>query len=257
MTRIKLGHLLVALLFLLPLITLMPVAQAVPPMKTITGKLLRADASQGWIKIPSIIATSVSHDADLFYFLGLSTNFPTLGLAVSAGGNVTSLTLGVDSLTLGVTSTFIASTSVYAPEKLVEPASVTGASGGSWDAVTRVYTFTTTGPKTVTLSWVTVPLPTDAIQILLSFGNMFGAVATFYALRLGFVFPGLVAFAVSAVLYIRSQEPLYAIAAWLLIGGTLVNFLPGDVVGVARVITVVGLSVLIIKVFLGRNSDSG
>lgn len=97
----------------------------------------------------------------------------------------------------------------------------------------------------------------DAITDLLAQGKIFDAVATFYGLRYGMVFPGLVAFAISAILYIRSQDVSYAIAAWLLIGGTLVNYLPGDVINVARILFVVGISVLVIKVFLGRDSDRG
>ena len=256
----KRGYLLLCLIMLLPLIALIPTSSSVPAIFPFNAPAFAWGVNFGegvfYMPIPVTYASWIN-DGIVFKFSNFTYNgdlWSSIGFAAVTPGSTMTL---VD---LGVQVSYIQSGGVqriWCPTRGIP----SGIGGGTmtWNAGTSIVTVTTTGAGVVTLIWggALPPPPLDAIQVLLSSGNFFGAVGAFYSLRYGLVFPGLIAFTISAILYIRGQDIAYALAAWLLIGGTLVTFLPGDLINVARVLTVVGMSVLIIKVFLGRNSDSG
>lgn len=136
----KRGVALITLLILMGLSGLALNLTATPGDKTITAKLLRANPTHGYIKLPTITAQSITHSGDFFYF-------NSMGFDPQAGTNMTSLATTSSSVTVGLSHA--GTIRIYTTRG--EPATVTG---GPYSYAAGTTTVTATG-LTAGLAWST------------------------------------------------------------------------------------------------------
>lgn len=97
-------------------------------------------------------------------------------------------------------------------------------------------------------------LVADAVLELLKDGNLPGAVWTYLYGIMGPILPGGICFGLSAALYIRTQDLSYVAAVWLGIGAVLMGSLSGSDIAIGRVLFIIGVSVMAIRLWLGRET---
>ena len=101
---------------------------------------------------------------------------------------------------------------------------------------------------------VALRLVADAVLELLKDGNIPGAVWTYLYGIMGPLLPGGICFGLSAALYIRTQDLAYVAAVWLIVGSALMSSLAGTDIAIGRVLFIIGVSVMAIRVWLGRET---
>jgi hypothetical protein len=219
--------------------------------KTITGKLLRADPTHGWIALTvPLTATTISHDTGFFYFTGLAP--VTIGFDPDTGTNMTDLTVGSQQLT--VTLSHAGNIRVYSgwgPSILVV--------GGIYSYFSYVTTVTTTGPGPVTI-YYGIPstghdptlVNSTTISGYLALGDYIGLIFAPYILLLGDMFGGLMMLAIMMPLYNRTQSLDYCLIVWVLLSAALTAALPLMTYRLAYVFLILGVASLLYRMLVPR-----
>lgn len=94
----------------------------------------------------------------------------------------------------------------------------------------------------------------DAVLNALKSGDIFGATWVYLYGIMGPILPAGVCFGLSAALYIRTQDLAYVAAVWLIVGTAMMSSIPGTDIAIGRVLFIIGVSVMAIRMWLGRET---
>jgi len=199
-------------------------------------------------------------EEDFIYFTNLYSGsgiWPMLGFSISPPNaeitlnQITSEKIRLNIMAPSGTST----TKIYLASKGA-PTNIPRQYETEYDSDTKVFTFyvdhTLFSSQAVYLSWGQLNFAEHLIG-----GNWVTGFSEFYTAQLGPVAPALVILILSLAAYITTQNLNYVIGLWLLVGASIEVFLPGPALMLGRILMILGIFVLLLKLFLGNRVTYG
>ena len=199
-------------------------------------------------------------EEDFIYFTNMYSGsgiWAMLGFSISpSDAEITLTQITSDRIRLNIMApSGTSTTKVYLASKGA-PTKTPGQYVTEYDSGTKVFTLyvdhTLFSSQAVYLSWGQLNFADQLVG-----GNWVTGFSEFYTAQLGPIAPALVILTLSIAAYIKTQSLNYVIGIWLLVGASIEVFLPGPALMLGRILMILGIFVLLLKLFLGNRVTYG
>jgi len=197
---------------------------------------------------------------DFIYFTNLYSGsgiWPMLGFSTSpSNAEITLTQITSDKIRLNIMApSGTSTTKIYLASKGA-PTETPGQFETEYDSGTKTFTVyvdhTIFSSQSFYLSWSQLNFADHLIG-----GNWVTGFAEFYTAPLGVAAPALVILTLSLAAYIKTQSLTYVIGLWFLAGAAIEIYLPGPALMLGRILMILGIFVLLLKLFLGNRETYG